>query len=137
MKRVFLILLVAIMMMAVFVSVALAGVPDPEYPAALDAEDTSAEVVSAVDEPPDAWIINPAASAMIPALYIIGLIIKKTPKIPDWIIPIILLALGIVGGGVIVGWTASGIIQGALAAGLTVYGNQLYKQIGNGITGGS
>jgi len=138
MKKVLTILLVAIMMMVVFVSVAFAAAPDPEYPAALDAEDTSAEVISAADEPPDVWdFIKPEAYILIPVLYIIGLFVKKAPKAPDWIIPFILLAFGIVGGGIIIGWTPVGIIQGILIAGFTVFGNQAIKQLGKGITGSS
>ncbi len=139
MKRVLFILLVAIMMMVVFVSVAFAAAPDQEYPAALDAEATGAEVVSAMDEPPDVWgdYIIGQAYGLIPVLYIIGLVIKKIPGIPDWIIPLALLAIGVIFAMASIGWTIQGAIQGILVAGAAVFGNQLYKQITSGITGDS
>jgi ABC-type multidrug transport system permease subunit len=68
------------------------------------------------------------AIILIPALYILGMIVKKIPNIPDWTIPIILLVPGVVGAGFLVGWTAQGIIQGILVTGAAVYGNQVYKQ---------
>ena len=34
---------------------------------------------------------------LIPVLYIMGMVVKKTPCIPDWLIPWILLVLGMVG----------------------------------------
>lgn len=137
MKKVLLIMLLAIMVMVIFIPVAFAATPMDKHPALLDEEDTSAEVVATVDEPPDVWgdYILGQAYILIPALYVIGIFIKKTPKIPDWVIPIVLLVLGIIGGGFLVGWTVTGIIQGVLVAGVTVYGNQAYKQIGNGVNG--
>lgn len=67
---------------------------------------------------------------LIPALYIIGLYLKKTPEstIPDWWIPWILLICGIVGSIIILGFTGEAVIQGILVSGVTVFGNQLIKQ---------
>lgn len=65
---------------------------------------------------------------LIPVLYVIGMIIKKTPLIPDWLIPWILLILGVAGGFFLGGMTFKGILQGILVAGVTVFANQLYKQ---------
>lgn len=61
-------------------------------------------------------------------LYIIGVFCKMIPKIPDWVIPFVLTAVGIVFGLLIVGG-AGGVLQGILAAGLAVLVNQGYKQI--------
>jgi len=68
------------------------------------------------------------ALVLIPVLWIIGAIVKRTPFIPDWLIPYILLVLGAVGGLVTVGVSAEGVIQGILAAGAAVLGHQLVKQ---------
>ena len=70
------------------------------------------------------------ALVLIPVLWIIGAIVKRTPFIPDWLIPYILLVLGAVGGLVTVGVSAEGVIQGILAAGAAVLGHQLVKQTG-------
>ena len=68
------------------------------------------------------------AYVLIPALYVIGYLLKKTPKIPDWSIPWVLVVLGIGGGLVLAGVSVAGAIQGLLVAGFTVLSNQLYKQ---------
>lgn len=68
------------------------------------------------------------AYILIPVLYVIGMFLKKTPKIADWVIPWILLGLGVVGGFFVSGMRWEGILQGILVAGMAVFGNQLYKQ---------
>lgn len=70
------------------------------------------------------------ALILIPVLYIIGMMLKATPKIYDWVIPYVLLILGSIGGLFLVGFNANGVIQGILVAGSTVFANQLIKQIG-------
>ena len=66
---------------------------------------------------------------LIPALYIIGCILKKAEFIKDKYIPIILLPLGILGAISINGISTESIIQGILVTGATVYSNQVCKQI--------
>jgi hypothetical protein len=65
---------------------------------------------------------------LIPVLYILGTFLKETPKLPDWLIPWILLVLGMAGGFFLSGMKFEGILQGVLIAGTTVFANQLYKQ---------
>lgn len=65
---------------------------------------------------------------MIPVLYIIGMFLKKIPKLADWLIPWILLGLGMLGGFFLAEMSIKGIIQGILVAGASVFTNQLYKQ---------
>lgn len=66
---------------------------------------------------------------LVPALYLVGLFMKKVPKIPDWIIPVTLLGLGVVASMAILGWNMDSAIQGVLVAGVTVFVNQAYKQV--------
>ena len=68
------------------------------------------------------------AIILIPALIILGQIVKATPIPSKWI-PLILLPFGIVGTMAIVGWNVEGAIQGVLVTGAAVYGNQIYKQL--------
>jgi len=68
------------------------------------------------------------AYILIPVLYVIGMFLKRTPKIPDWLIPWILLGLGMLGGFFLADMSVSGILQGVLVAGVTVFANQLYVQ---------
>ncbi len=65
---------------------------------------------------------------LIPVLYVIGMLLKKIPNIKDWLIPWILLGLGMIGGFFLSGMQLSGILQGVLVTGVTVFANQLYKQ---------
>ena len=71
------------------------------------------------------------AYILVPVLYVIGMFLKRTPKIPDWLIPWILMGLGMIGGFFLSGMKLSGILQGVLVAGVTVFANQLYKQTVN------
>jgi hypothetical protein len=68
------------------------------------------------------------AYILIPVLYVIGLLLKKTPKLPDWLIPWILLALGMAGGFFLGDMRFKGLLQGVLVTGVTVFSNQVYKQ---------
>lgn len=73
------------------------------------------------------YIVN-EAYILIPVLYVIGMFLKKIPNIKDWLIPWVLLGLGMIGGFFLSGMQLSGILQGVLVAGVTVFANQLYKQ---------
>lgn len=68
------------------------------------------------------------ALILVPALYILGAIIKRTPAVPDWCIPYILLVSGIGGSIALMGVTASAVIQGILVTGAAVLSNQIVKQ---------
>ena len=70
------------------------------------------------------------ALILIPALIIVGAIIKQVEAIPDKWIPLILLPLGIAGALALGGLSADSVIQGILVTGAAVYGNQLVKQLG-------
>ena len=68
------------------------------------------------------------ALILIPVLYVLGIMLKNTKKIEDWIIPWILLLAGVGGSIAIMGFNINAIIQGILVTGATVYTNQLVKQ---------
>lgn len=69
------------------------------------------------------------ALILVPALIILGQIIKGIEKIPDKYIPLILLPVGILGAIACGGFNVGSIIQGILVTGAAVYGNQLVKQL--------
>jgi hypothetical protein len=73
------------------------------------------------------YIVN-QAYILIPVLYIIGVFLKRIPNLKDWLIPWILLALGMAGGFFLSGMQIGGILQGVLVTGVTVFANQVYKQ---------
>ena len=66
---------------------------------------------------------------LIPVLYIIGMILKNLEFIKDKYIPLILLPIGIAMAIAISGVDVNSVIQGILITGVTVYGNQIFKQI--------
>ena len=70
------------------------------------------------------------ALILIPALIVIGAIIKQVEAIPNKWIPLILLPLGIAGALALGGLSTDSVIQGILVTGASVYGNQLVKQLG-------
>jgi len=68
------------------------------------------------------------ALILIPALLILGKIIKKTDVIKDKYIPITLLFVGIAFAIALIGINVDAFIQGILVAGAAVFGHELYKQ---------
>jgi len=69
------------------------------------------------------------ALILIPALLVIGQIIKNIEVIPDKYIPLILLVFGIGGAFACIGVSVDSAIQGVLVTGAAVYGNQIVKQL--------
>lgn len=72
--------------------------------------------------------ITEKALILIPVLYILGMILKNTEKVPDKYIPLILLPIGILFSIGLLGLSVDSVIQGILITGATVYVNQLIKQ---------
>ena len=70
------------------------------------------------------------ALILIPALLIVGRIVKGIEKIPDKWIPLLLLPVGIAGAIALGGLTVDSVVQGVLVTGAAVYGNQVVKQMG-------
>lgn len=86
------------------------------------------EIINQINE-----YINPAMLAVVVALWFIGYGLKQTPKVPNWSILWIIVILGIVAGMLLVSPTIEGIIQGILAAALSILGHQAVKQTANGV----
>ena len=72
--------------------------------------------------------ITEKALILIPVLYILGMILKNTEKVPDKYIPLILLPIGILFSIGLLGLSIDRVIQGILITGGAVYVNQLIKQ---------
>lgn len=68
------------------------------------------------------------ALIVIPALWVIGAILKRTPNIPDWTIAYVLLLLGVVSTVSLLGFSPQSVVQGVLVTGAAVLGHQLVKQ---------
>jgi len=73
--------------------------------------------------------ITENALILIQVLYIIGMILKGIERIKDKYIPLLLLPIGIGLAIALMGFGINAIIQGVLVVGVSVYTNQLIKQI--------
>lgn len=69
------------------------------------------------------------ALILIPVLYVLGMILKGINVVDDKYIPLILLPISIILSMFLVGFNVDGVIQGILICGVTVYTNQLIKQL--------
>lgn len=73
------------------------------------------------------YIIDQAL-IVVPVLLVLGQIIKNTPNVKDWLIPYVLLVLGLVFTIGIMGINVQAVVQGVLVSGAAVFANQMYKQ---------
>ena len=86
--------------------------------------------------------VKPELLVLAVVLYFIGMALKKTEKVSDKYIPVVLGVVGIVLASIYVVGTVSlsgrqdiamaiftAIVQGVLVAGLSTYVNQIFKQI--------
>ena len=71
------------------------------------------------------------ALIIIPVLWILGTFLKKTPKVQDWIIPWVLMLIGILLALGLLGVSVDAAVQGVLVSGASVLGHQLLKQTQN------
>lgn len=70
---------------------------------------------------------------MIPALYILGWMIKNTNKLENWLIPFILLGVSLILTPLIIdGYSPDNVVQSILVTGATVLGDQMVKQVKKG-----
>ncbi|ASA26356.1 phage holin family protein [Paenibacillus donghaensis] len=72
--------------------------------------------------------IKPELLIVVAVCWVIGYILKQTPRVPDWTI-IYLVTLGaVVLVSLTLGFNAESVLQGILCGAVAVYGNQLVKQ---------
>lgn len=85
--------------------------------------------------------VKPELLVLAVMLYLMGMMLKKTPRVADWGIPYILTGISVALAVIYVLATAdivsykdglmaafTAIVQGILCAGLAVYGDQMLKQ---------
>ena len=87
--------------------------------------------------------VKPELIVLAIVLYLIGMALKKTERVSDKYIPVILGVVGIVmaliyvlavslpisGTGEVLMAIFTAIVQGVLCAGLSTYANQMFKQL--------
>lgn len=77
-------------------------------------------------------LIDPKLLIVVAACWIIGSVLKQTPKVPDWSIVYIVVVVAVLLTVWMLGWSAESLIQGILAGAFAVFGHQVVKQAKNG-----
>ncbi|WP_235860313.1 phage holin family protein [Rossellomorea aquimaris] len=72
--------------------------------------------------------IHPQLTILVPALWVLGFALKKTPHIPDWLIIWILLAAGVAASTSTLGLDFNGIANGFICTGAAITTHQSFKQ---------
>lgn len=73
-------------------------------------------------------LIDPKLFIVVAACWVLGYILKQTPKVPDWSIVYVVTVFSLAFAVWMVGFTPAGLLQGLLCGAVAVYGNQLIKQ---------
>ena len=81
--------------------------------------------------------IDPTIFMIIPALWFLGVVLKSTPKFPDWLIVWVLIAIGVLLSMSFIGFDIFGLVQGILATAVAVLGYDLFNQTKEGIQEGA
>lgn len=77
--------------------------------------------------------IVPEMMILVLVVWVLGVFLKKTPKIPNWSIVWILTLVGIIYAMLVLGLTPLGFAQGILATGFAVLGYDLVTQTKKGV----
>lgn len=72
--------------------------------------------------------IKPESLAVVAVCWVLGYVLKQTPRVPDWTIIYVVTLFAIVVVCFMQGFMAENILQGILCGAVAVYGNQLVKQ---------
>ncbi|GIO57932.1 phage holin family protein [Paenibacillus cineris] len=73
-------------------------------------------------------LIDPKLLIVVAACWIIGYVLKQTPKVPDWSIVYAVVVVAVLLTVWMLGWSAESLIQGVLAGAFAVFGHQAVKQ---------
>ncbi|HIW33132.1 MAG TPA: phage holin family protein [Candidatus Paenibacillus intestinavium] len=71
---------------------------------------------------------------VVAACWVIGFILKKTPRVADWTIVYIVTVVAMVFAVGLIGFSVEAVIQGILSGAFAVYGHQIIKQTKQGDT---
>lgn len=78
-------------------------------------------------------LIDPRLLIVVAACWVLGYIIKQTPRVPDWSIVYIVLIIAVWLTIGLLGWSVEALIQGILAGAFAVFGHQAFKQGKEGV----
>lgn len=75
------------------------------------------------------------AKIVVVALWVIGALLKNTPKVQNWLIPWVLMATSVILTSLTLGgFTIDNLNQAIIVAGIAIAGHQLFKQSKEGVT---
>ena len=80
-------------------------------------------------------LIDARLLIVVAVCWVIGYVLKKTPKVADWTIVYVVTVSAVLLSCGLLGWTVEVLIQGILAGAFAVYGHQLIKQTKQSDTG--
>lgn len=80
-------------------------------------------------------LIDPRLLIVVAACWVIGFMLKKTPKVADWSIVYIVLIVAVWLTIGLLGWSVEALIQGILAGAFAVFGHQAVKQTTEAVGG--
>ena len=78
-------------------------------------------------------LIDPRLFMVVVACWVIGYVLKQTPKVPNWSIVYLVMVVSILFTTGLIGWSVENIIQGILAGAFAVFGHQAVKQTAEAI----
>lgn len=78
-------------------------------------------------------LIDPRLFIVVAVCWIIGGVLKKTPKVPDWSVVYIVVLFAVWLAIGLLGWSVENLIQGILAGAFAVLGHQFVKQGKEGV----
>lgn len=79
--------------------------------------------------------IDPSLYILLAACWVLGYILKKTPRVPDWSIVYVITVFAIVVALFMLGFDVKSVLQGLITGAVSVYGSQLIKQAQKGASG--
>ncbi|PAK51414.1 phage holin family protein [Paenibacillus sp. 7541] len=79
-------------------------------------------------------LIDPRLFMVVAACWVIGYVLKQTPRVPNWSIVYVVIIVSILLTVELIGWSVESIIQGILAGAFAVFGHQAVKQTAEAIT---
>lgn len=78
-------------------------------------------------------LIDPRLFLVVAVCWVIGYILKRTPRVPDWSIVYIVVLFAVIFVVGLIGWSTEAIIQGILTGAFAVFGHQAVKQAREGM----
>lgn len=80
-------------------------------------------------------LIDPRLLIVVGACWVIGFILKRTPRVPDWSIVYMVVIAAVLFTSGLLGWSLEAVIQGILVGAFAVFGHQAVKQARKGAMG--